>query len=209
MVNCGYWIHGCGGLPVLCSPPHTHVYARAYIHTYVHTNVQTYVCPYVHMYIYTHIQYLCMYILQNLINHRILNYPIIAENNVLLDISLYSLTLPTFKCSQNISSLKVKYLLYFHKHYVLSQTLFHEEWISCRKYLKTEVLSYRKCSDFPLQRCMMSAVKEKVVIYCEKNCVWKHGGHSAEFLNVKTCGVYNVGIRLLGCFWHRGEEASW
>lgn len=73
------------------------------------------------MYIYTHMQYLCMYILQNLIN------PTIAENNVLLDISSYSLTLPTFNCSWIISSLKVKYLLYFHKHYVLSRILFHEE----------------------------------------------------------------------------------
>jgi len=68
------------------------------------------------------------YILQNLINLGILDYPTIAENNVLLNIPSHSLTLlPTFNCSQSNSSLKVKYLLFFHKQYILSRILFHEE----------------------------------------------------------------------------------
>jgi hypothetical protein len=157
-----------------------------------------------------YVQYICMYILQNLINLGILNYPTITENNVLLDITMYSLTLPTFNFSQTISSLKLKYLLFFQKQYILCRILFHEEWISCCKYLKTEVLSYRKCFDSPLQIHMMSAVQEKVAIIVRNiRWKWKHCGHSAEFLSVKACGVYNVQTRLLGCCWQRAEEASW
>jgi hypothetical protein len=115
--------------------------------------------------------YICMYILQNLINLGILNYPTIAENNVLLDITLYSLTLQKINCSQSISSLKLKYLLYFQKQYILCRILLHEEWISYCIYLKTEVPSYGKCFDSPLQIHMISAVQEKVAICCEKNKV--------------------------------------
>jgi hypothetical protein len=151
----------------LCSPrppPHTHMrmHAQTYINTYRHT--------YVHMYLYTYVLYICMYILQNL-NLWFSNYPTIVEINVLLDITSYSLTLPTFKCSQGISSLKVKYFLYFQQQYIFSRILFLEERISCSKYLKTEVLSYRKCSDSLLQRYMISAVQKKVTICCEKNKV--------------------------------------
>jgi hypothetical protein len=68
-----------------------------------------------------------MYIIQNL-NFLFSNYPTSAEINVLLDITSYSITLPSFKCSQSVSSLKVKDFLFILSTTVtVSRTLFLEE----------------------------------------------------------------------------------